>query len=564
MHPSPRPTAELDAISESGLIPPCLATRSISAQLSFTRQHAQTPAMAKLMKSASEKEKRHTSDQVPRSTIHLPRQPTSKLISAGSKWSIFTFRRKPGRHPQNDSRGSLGTSIHALDAAHVEEAPCVLQDWNRPSSPSEAPVRPPGPMPEHPGPIGPPLPLNVLPSDQIRPLDGVNVANAVVSGSGLSSMVTGEVLHALLEPGGQYFDEPKRAGVESSRHSMARFPPAVWTRITFFSPTPLDAANLLFATLKLRGQAIDADRPEELFCYLCGVFHHRLHPDQECLRPNYVNYPIYECPNAKVMTLPRMRLVEGRQLPYSLVQLAMRQVRYGPRHGVALKALSRRWQCKDSEWVHISRAHVYKGHLIVKVTSTVYVRAEMTPSEERLLLFSRNDYAPYFSCCAHWANGRLIPLVKCALSHTPIPRQGIRSQWAEGSRIKYDRLKTPDYMPHLCEQCRPMRRCPECPTEYLVELKLVEDKRAQGIDRFRHALVVTRWSDLGDGTSPSTREFAACNGNLNGFDSFAAIANLSLCSAFEAATSNATPNQRLLSLGNAKPDLAQNLADAVY
>jgi len=96
-----------------------------------------------------------------------------------------------------------------------------------------------------------------------------------------------------------------------------------------------------------------------------------------------------------------------------------------------------------------------------------------------------------------------------------------------------------------------MRRCPECPTEYLIEIRIAEDKRAQGIERFKHAIVVTRWSDLGDGSSPSSIEWAACNGKRD-YDSFAAVKNASICSLFEAATNNYAPNQTMLSLGKRK------------
>ena len=360
-------------------------------------------------------------------------------------------------------------------------------------------------------------------------------------------MVTGEVLHALLDPGGTLFDDAVTAGIDPGLHPLARLPPQIWTRILKYLCC-LDAANLIFATTKARRAPLDVQLPDQLFCFICGTYHHRLNPGQECLRPSMYSYPMFECPNARHRPLPRMRLVHGRQLPYSLIQLAMRAQRYGSQHGIPLTALCKRWDCRDSEWKHRSKVTAWKGHLILRMTSSSFVKAEMTPSEQRLLLFSRMDYAPYFSCCAHWAEGDLIRLVKCTLSHTPIPRQGIRSQMREGPTIKYERLRTPDYMPRMCDDCKPMRRCPQCPTEYLCELKLEEDKTKRGIDRFRHALVVTRWSDLGDGTSPSTLEWASCLGERE-FDSFDAIKGLSLCSAFEAATSNFTPTQRLMSLG---------------
>lgn len=76
----------------------------------------------------------------------------------------------------------------------------------------------------------------------------------------------------------------------------------------------------------------------------------------------------------------------------------------------------------------------------------------------------------------------------------------------------------------------------------------MEDKR-DAVHRFKHALCVTRWSDLGDGLSPSGREWRACNGEGK-FDSVGVVGNASLASHFEAAVSMGAPNQNLLLLGN--------------
>ena len=91
-----------------------------------------------------------------------------------------------------------------------------------------------------------------------------------------------------------------------------------------------------------------------------------------------------------------------------------------------------------------------------------------------------------------------------------------------------------------------MRRCPECPTEYLVELKFAEDKN-DPLNRFKQAIAVTRWSDLGDGLSPYSDEWAAINGNVE-FDSFKAIKKRTISGIFESQSGVAIPGQRLMSL----------------
>jgi hypothetical protein len=91
-----------------------------------------------------------------------------------------------------------------------------------------------------------------------------------------------------------------------------------------------------------------------------------------------------------------------------------------------------------------------------------------------------------------------------------------------------------------------MRRCPECPTEYLVELKLSEDKN-DPLVKFKQSIVVTRWSDLGDGSSPSSPEWAAVSGE-QAYDSFALIGKRGISGIFESQSGVTMPGQRMLSL----------------
>ena len=92
-----------------------------------------------------------------------------------------------------------------------------------------------------------------------------------------------------------------------------------------------------------------------------------------------------------------------------------------------------------------------------------------------------------------------------------------------------------------------MRRCPECPTEYLIEVKIAEDP-SDRTALFKQALVVTRWSDLGDGVFPWSKEWAACNGDGE-FDSFKAIGRRAISGTFEAQFNvDAIPGHQMVSL----------------
>lgn len=140
---------------------------------------------------------------------------------------------------------------------------------------------------------------------------------------------------------------------------------------------------------------------------------------------------------------------------------------------------------------------------------------------------------------------------KCALGHIPVPRETGGLQGLE-HRVK-DRWMGQAFDPNaltvLCGFCRPMRRCPACPTEYLIEVKLAEDKSDPRGMVFRQAIVVTRWSDLGDGTSANGIEWGAVNGTRDDYDSFARYSKRGIASIFESAfTADTLPGQRVISL----------------
>ncbi|PYH46020.1 uncharacterized protein BP01DRAFT_356191 [Aspergillus saccharolyticus JOP 1030-1] len=325
---------------------------------------------------------------------------------------------------------------------------------------------------------------------------------------------------------------------------IASWPSQLWMHLATDYLTPADTASLAFSskTLYLRLQALDPfyvlslpeyhtqrvnflttqDRylPHHLLCIPCGRFHLRTQPGHEKLQPADTLNPLFRCPEARnpLNPPPRHRITHNRTLPYTFVQLALRAHRFTPDHGIPFTTLSRRW--RRTEWSHQTRFQIHNNHLLMRVTSTRFADPGLPPSTVRLLLYSREDYVPYFSVCAHWRDGNLMAACKCALSHIPVPRDTSALQGLEhrAKDIMHRRAYNPNALTTLCGKCRPMRRCPECPSEYLIEVKLTEDRSPDSAGgapnlRFRHAIVVTRWCDLGDGTAPSlSREWAACCG----------------------------------------------------
>jgi len=141
---------------------------------------------------------------------------------------------------------------------------------------------------------------------------------------------------------------------------------------------------------------------------------------------------------------------------------------------------------------------------------------------------------------------------KCAMNHVPAPPISYVQQLKKAPKVSR-RLANPNFMVRRCDWCRPARRCPECPTEYLVEIQLVEDP-TDTVFPFKHALVVTRWSDLGDGSNPYTSpEWTAVKGaNVQGDDaeygSFSQIGRRAVSGIFESAISGSIPGERMMNL----------------
>jgi len=289
--------------------------------------------------------------------------------------------------------------------------------------------------------------------------------------------------------------------------------------------------------------------PNHLFCFVCNKYHLRTMKGEEKLKPASVLNPLFACPHAtnNLMPQPRLRIATGRTLPYNFVQLALKGKKYGLDYGIEATTMARLWREQyEPRWIHSTRYFVFKGHLLMRVQSTCFTKPGLTPAGERMLLYSREDYQPYFSVCAHWRDGLLMNICKCALSHLPVPQE---KSLHEGLAKVAGRRSSQGAIITLCSTCRPMRRCPECPTEYLVEVKLAEDRSEKDPTLlFKHAIVVTRWSDLGDGSSPTNPEWAAVTGALEDYDSLSTIGTRAISGTFESQTADTGPGQRILNL----------------
>ncbi|KAF4626829.1 hypothetical protein G7Y89_g11327 [Cudoniella acicularis] len=384
-----------------------------------------------------------------------------------------------------------------------------------------------------------------------------------------------ELLHSLAHQGSfdsiPDFVEPRWRNHDAKlgNEIFANLPDGIWERVLMFM-SPADAACLALTSRPLRDRIgvdiwhtlnlpenrdhkinflvlLDSYFPGHLFCYPCAVYHLRTQKGQEKLKPTIVLNPLFKCPWAnEPLPLPlKLRIAPGHTLPFAFVQLVLRARHNSPSYGLPIHSLARRWKSRESEWSHQTSYYYHKGHLLLRVISKSFAMPNLPPSGLRHLLYSREDYFPYFSACAHWRDGELMNLCKCALSHIPKPKESIAQQLQKGPQIQLG-LRNVNPIVTLCSNCRPMRRCPECPTEYLIEIKFEED-RTDPNNRFKQAIVVTRWSDLGDGTTPMSAEWAACNGFAE-YDSFGKLGRRGISGVFESQNGVALPGQRMLSL----------------
>lgn len=378
--------------------------------------------------------------------------------------------------------------------------------------------------------------------------------------------------------------------VQTGQELLNRLPMKLWIPI-FDTLSLADQASLSFTCKALREHLVsyetelalpensseridfllrlDSTVPDHLFCFACNVYHRRLNPQKEVLRPTNIANPVFQCPHAQNVRkyVSRIRITSGRRLPFTFAQLVMRGYHNTPAHGISIDSLSKRYRDPQNQWSHITRYAIVNGHLLMRVISTSFAAPGLPPAGLRQLLYNnQEEFTPFFSVCPHWRDGELMPSVKCALSHIPKPMEGGGVDRL-GREIVARISVTSSPIVTLCETCRPMRRCPDCPTEYLIEVKVAEDRAEQDpTKKFKQALVVTRWSDLGTGLSPgaavgdveNNREWAACTGHLKDFDSTQALGKRAVSGVFESQFNvDLIPGQRIISMNPNKERLGE-------
>ncbi|KAK8109305.1 hypothetical protein PG984_015106 [Apiospora sp. TS-2023a] len=491
----------------------------------------------------------------------------------GGLWAMLGLRssREPG------TRGKKLTKKRSTIEFAMPNPDKLAEPWSRDSSMDAASILQPV-SPQHPqltkAQRAPMQPRHLLDKDTGERKDLTEMMHALTYSEDLDAIEEGHHHRDSLE-----YDPSKPDGTAM----LASLSPELWLHVAEYL-SALDLARLsstcrtLTARLGrlpyrlLRDPANHSDRldfllamdrkmPRHLFCFPCAQWHLRIQPGLESLKPQNVLNPLFECPNQKNFMLPppRIRVTEGRILPFTFVQLAKRHWALGPEYGIPHQSLGRRWKESSSSsssshanWAHSSQYHITAktGHVLMRVTSQVFVEGGLADAAKRNLLFSRDDYTPYFSVCSHWKAGELTAVPKCALDHIPVEDASAKRDLQ--NRLGHGMPRRAAGLIPTCGFCKPIRRCPRCPTEYLFELKTAEDRSvaaANGPGRFKLALMVSRWSDLGPACRPNDKEWAAVAGTNqdDDYDSFAEMGKRSLNGTFEAAFSDTVPGRRVVS-----------------
>ena len=85
----------------------------------------------------------------------------------------------------------------------------------------------------------------------------------------------------------------------------------------------------------------------------------------------------------------------------------------------------------------------------------------------------------------------------------------------------------------------------------------MQEDRNDPTQLFKHAIVITRWSDLGDASSPRNPEWASVIGEAE-YDSFTAIGKRAISGVFESQfTVEQIPPQRIVSMNPDKEKLGE-------
>jgi len=300
-----------------------------------------------------------------------------------------------------------------------------------------------------------------------------------------------------------------RKPITSTNHNFLEwFPAEIWLKIASLL-SPISTVNLAlschyFAFLvkyqrrlqlqcpRLRFQRIEFLRcleinyPRALLCSSCVTFHTRksrwsVFDRRERLNPKHYRFAKGNC----IENSESASILRKGDLDWWLVQLVMRYSRFGPAYGVRLFTLRVGvGPGRSGYWAHNTFAAIVNGRLLIKIISQV-------------LFHARPDFRYH---CKAWQDKKY-PLPTC--NHLEYSPSLTAACWSAIS--SQDMTLAPTARRRFCSR---LYRCQWCPSEYQVECRLGSELPGFRIGRKDSVLMVSRWVDIGDGSSPQCPEWA--------------------------------------------------------
>ena len=278
---------------------------------------------------------------------------------------------------------------------------------------------------------------------------------------------------------------------------VSRFPVEIWQYIALFLPAESEAAlaftchsmasiltNASWLELKRRTwsytyalpenrlaflRLLDDTLPDHFVCHKCCIYHNiysRKNPRGFCHGP----YPCCSVTDFGCMG----------KLYFSDVQLELRAHRLGRQYGSKIPRFDKlQSSLSPPGFTYWMDTAIVDGKLLLRhVSSVVFDDRDSIFDQQQPCRFSER-----LGMCWHYPDyGHGIQAIcHCATSHYIQQEESVSIGFIQ------------------CTKCLPLRRCYGCASEYLVRIERVYPSRCR--------LILYRWSDLGDGRDPCSREW---------------------------------------------------------
>lgn len=244
--------------------------------------------------------------------------------------------------------------------------------------------------------------------------------------------------------------------------------------------------------------------PGHWLCYRCAKYRARVNErDTRAGREHPCHHTCWGT-NGCTSLVPALARLE-----FADVHLEMRAHRLGPQFGLKVPSFDRlQRHSTPPGYTYSLDTAVVGGRLLLCLSSAT----SLTEVEG----FNEYHLRRHMGVCYHF-EGEIMDLCHCVLSHNANPDGLIQ-----------------------CSECLPLRRCHSCASEYLL--------RGERIFPSGCRLTLYRWSDMGDGLDPSSREWTAAStiwavsGSKNKV--FGLNGLPSVCKRFESSLDRCAPDYR--------------------